>query len=277
MKLLRQCRDRRPEVSLVSAVPLTALNLTTEYSMSQWMGKPRHRDLRLFLRALQNRAPFASVLPDGDGHVEYQLDGDRADGIGTAHLLDALAVSLPLEKRWDSEWVRPMRAALEETDEGDLQLRTEEVAVRHASTAEHLTAHEEWVAATGLTGVRTAGELWKSRADFFPHLSFLARVEDDLRTLRHHWLTPVRDLLLELEVAVSRWDVGKDPEPAWRTKITPESETRKRLCRFVDLDGTTRVFDLHARMTPGAGRLHFRIRREDGTAVIAYIGPKLKG
>jgi hypothetical protein len=35
------------------------------------------------------------------------------------------------------------------------------------------------------------------------------------------------------------------------------------------------VFDLHARFTPGAGRLHFRLDPEPRRAVIAHVGRKL--
>jgi hypothetical protein len=38
----------------------------------------------------------------------------------------------------------------------------------------------------------------------------------------------------------------------------------------------TRVFDLHARFTPGAGRIHFRLDPTAQKFVIAYIGKKLE-
>lgn len=225
---------------------------------------------------MQNKAPFSSVHSGIEGEVEYRFAESRTDGIGTAHLIDGLAVSLPLEERWNREWITPKRSALEESDDGVLHLHEEEVEVRHASALEHLTVHEEWAKATGLADVRTGQALWDSRADFFPHLRFLHRVEEDLRTLHHYWLAPVKDLLLGLDASLNAWNTQKSPEPAWHTKVTPESETRRRLCGFTDLDGITRVFDLHARMTPNVGRLHFRLCRENGTAVIAYIGRKIQ-
>jgi hypothetical protein len=57
--------------------------------------------------------------------------------------------------------------------------------------------------------------------------------------------------------------------------VTPEAEQRKRLCMFVDLDGIERLFDWHARFTPGAGRIHLRLVPEEGKARIAHIGLKL--
>lgn len=63
--------------------------------------------------------------------------------------------------------------------------------------------------------------------------------------------------------------------PVWRSKITVEGEQRKLLCRFTDLDGQVRVFDLHGRFTPGAGRVHFRLVPEEGKARVAHVGLKL--
>jgi hypothetical protein len=46
---------------------------------------------------------------------------------------------------------------------------------------------------------------------------------------------------------------------------------------FTDLDGENRCFDLHARFTPGAGRIHFRLAPDDAgpRLVIAHVGHKL--
>jgi hypothetical protein len=57
--------------------------------------------------------------------------------------------------------------------------------------------------------------------------------------------------------------------------VTPEAETRKRLCRFEDFDGIERTFDLHGRFTPGPGRVYFRLVPELGAATVAHVGAKL--
>ncbi|MEU3217046.1 hypothetical protein [Streptomyces sp. NPDC006971] len=64
-------------------------------------------------------------------------------------------------------------------------------------------------------------------------------------------------------------------EPEWQSKVTPEGETRKRVCRFAD-DGEQETFHLHARFTPGAGRIHFRTIGEEGKIRIAHVGGKIR-
>ncbi|WP_346174857.1 hypothetical protein [Streptomyces cuspidosporus] len=48
------------------------------------------------------------------------------------------------------------------------------------------------------------------------------------------------------------------------------------MCRFTDLDGETSTFDLHARFTTGAGRIHFRLVPEERTIRLAHIGSKIR-
>jgi hypothetical protein len=88
-------------------------------------------------------------------------------------------------------------------------------------------------------------------------------------------LKAVAERLAELERAVAEWDPARRAEPEYRSLVTPEHQTRKWLCWFVDLDGASRLFDLHARFTPGAGRLHFRLEGAARSAVVAHVGEKL--
>jgi hypothetical protein len=57
--------------------------------------------------------------------------------------------------------------------------------------------------------------------------------------------------------------------------MTLTSESCQNVCWFTDLDGRDRLFDLHARVTSGHGRIHLRLVPESGMIRIAYIGLKL--
>lgn len=112
-------------------------------------------------------------------------------------------------------------------------------------------------------------------SDVFPDLEFLPRVQDNLAKLSTAWVEPVKERLAELQTATARWDVTAQPAPDWLSHVTPESQSRRQLCQFVDLDGTVRLFEMHARVTPGAGRVYFRLDGAKGKLVIAHIGQKL--
>jgi hypothetical protein len=277
VELLRTVRRWRGDIALVSQVPLGTVELAKGYSMQQWISaEAANRDRWRIIRAIQNRAPCSSVIPEGlSRDVEYQHDGRRADGLGAAHLLNGLAISLCLSSVWGRSWIPLLRSILVEGDDsGDPAIKEERVDVRHAATLDHAADHRIWVQEAGRDSLASGASIWASRGSFFPHLTFLPRVEEDLRDLRQDWVQSVVEVLLKLEQAVAEWKPSEVASPNWRTKITGDSETRKGLCEFLDTDGVIHIFELHARFTPGPGRLHFRLVPDDGTARIAYIGRK---
>ncbi|WP_326828593.1 hypothetical protein OIE13_20945 [Streptosporangium sp. NBC_01810] len=184
-------------------------------------------------------------------------------------------VGLLLDSEWDTAWVTATREILEEDDHGDPVLRTDDVEVRHVATRDHATQHEDRIKQSGLAELSSGVELWENRTELFTHIRFLPRVENDLRNLRLDWLEPVVDRLISINRAVVVWHRDGTAAPQWETKVTGEYQGREHLCEFVDLDGAVRTFELHARFTPGAGRLHFRLASEDRTVTVAYVGQKL--
>lgn len=274
--LLRKVRQHRTDVALVTERRFFDLDLGDDYSVREWAGDGRNRDALRYLRGMRQRAPFRDVAPaDLRDGTEY-FHGERpAEGLGTAHQVGGLAVSLPLAQLWEKPLLRLSQRGLAEDDAGAVALTETEVDVRHASRREHVDEHRQWLCDSELTRIHTGAALWEAREDVFPHLRFLPRVADDLLRLAPARLHPVKERLAELELAAAVWAPAVEAAPKWRSKVTPESDTRKALCRFVDTDGQLYLFDWHARFTPGAGRLHFRMDGVRQQLVVAYIGTKL--
>jgi len=277
VEMLRLIRGWRRDTALVTEHPLKSTELAPGYSVQQWISASgANRDRWRLILAIQNRAPYRSVLPAGvDDEVDYRYDGRRASGFGAAHLADGLAVSLPIDPVWDAPWVAATRTLLSEDVAGKPALIEDEVPVRHASDRTHVHHHKSWVEEVGHQELTSGIALWKGRLDHFPQLDFLPRVADDLRDLRPDWIGPVANVLLNLQRTVADWQRQGTPMPAWRSKVSPESASREHLCQFEDLDGQRRLFEWHARFTPGPGRLHFRLVPESRTIRVAYIGRKL--
>ncbi len=276
--LLRSVRKLSLDITLVTHVTLASMEIAEGYYIQQWIGAdPANKDRWRFIRAIQNRAPFTAMSPsDLQNGLEYFRDGRRSDGLGLADLLDGLAISLPLDKQWSEPWLQVTRSALEEDDSGEITVQTEGRSVRHASGDEHVIHHKQWIASAGRNEISVGIDIWRAKNDLFPNLTFLPRVEQDLRNLRRDWVRPATEQLRKLEVSIAAWKESRTALPLWHTKITGEYERREHGCEFTDLDGVVRVFELHARMTPGAGRLHFRLVTEDRTVRVAYIGMKIQ-
>ncbi|MFC4855059.1 hypothetical protein [Actinophytocola glycyrrhizae] len=276
VEVVRKIRRIRQDIALVTHVRFNSIQLADDFYISQWISaEPANRDRWRFIRAIENRAPFRSVTPDGSGYLEYRHDDRPAEGLGGAHLLDSVALSLPVAEPWNHASIVITRSTLTEDDSGDLAVVDDEVFVRHIATAEHADQHHGWLQHEGQHKLRSCRAIWENRGEFFPHLTFLPRVKADFDACGQDWVHPIAKLLSSMERAVANWSPNNAASPEWQTKVTGESMSRQELCRFTDIDGMPRVFGLHGRFTPGPGRIYFRLVPENGTARIAYIGRKL--
>ncbi|MGI5340561.1 hypothetical protein ACQEVS_25770 [Streptomyces sp. CA-181903] len=267
------------DTSLVSEVDLKALEVAEGYSIGKWIGSsPKNHARWQRLLSLRNRSPIRSVYPapDADGNLEYRHHGDVALGLGAAHFMDGMAVSLPVAPQWEAPFVILDRSELVELDDGTLKVEHANVEARHLSAVPHADDHRSWIRESSLARAATGRQIWERKDGLYPHLQFLPCTEAMLTGLDPHWIVPVRRCLERLEAAVALWDPETRPEPEWQTKVTPESRTRKKVCWFSDMDGFTRLFELHARFTPGMGRVYFRLVPEERGIRLAHIGSKIR-
>ncbi|MFC9846245.1 hypothetical protein ACFWFF_04465 [Streptomyces sp. NPDC060223] len=267
------------ETSLVSEGDLKSLEIAEGYPIGKWIGShPKNHARWQRLRALQNRSPVRSVYPtpDADGGLEYRHGGETVLGLGAAHFMDGIAVSLPVASEWQTPRVGLDRGELVELDDGSLEFESGTVDVRHVSAVLHVDEHRSWIRESSLARAVTGRQIWEGRADLYPHLQFLPRTEGQFSSLDPGWVVPVRRCMERLEAAVAIWEPEARPEPEWQTRVTPESQTRRQVCWFSDLDGELRLFELHARFTPGMGRIHFRLVPEERAIRLAHIGSKIR-
>lgn len=206
---------------------------------------------------------------------EYKCGGLACVGLALAHEGRHLAVSFR-SPSWEVDRVLLTETSLAEAD-GALVEQTADHELPHASTPIHVETWVRFLRESALDVDLLASDVWADRACLFPCLGFLARVEADLEGLERHELEQVCERLHEMNDACREWTLGTSAMPMWKSRVSPESKGRKGLCEFTDMDGVVRCFDLHARFTPGAGRVHFRLRSRSDvpSAVVAYIGQKL--
>jgi hypothetical protein len=272
---VKKCRDG---TSLVLPIQRDHLELAEGYFIGQWLGaRSRNVDLWRVIKAMRSRAPYREAIPPGLGDTfEYMVNGKVAEGARAAHLLDGLLVSLPVDSAWDASWISAQCSEVVEGDDDDVEITTKPVSIRHAATVEHAKTHQKWIRQAGLSAFRTGGEIWEAWADAYPNLEVLSQIREHLYGLDPAWVIPVALRLRILDVAVAQWKVtGREPHD-WGTYVTSESQTRRPHCMFADLDGEWRLFELHARFTPGAGRIYFRLVSETRKVRIAYIGLKIR-
>lgn len=276
--------DRQGTALITQADSLLALQLAPGHPIGKWMGAPGTDEvLRLRLKRLDDRSPYRTVFPEGEtfSDIAYQHDGETVEGLGYAHLLGGVGISLPLEAGWDTDRITLVQERL--TDDEHTSSVSTEVEIRHAARARHVDTHLEWIGRGANTirqkaveGLRTGTELWERCPDLFPLLQFTPLAEQHFAELTPAWVRPVGERLGELQDAVSDWDPDRQPiSPQWRSYVRTEFEMRRKLCWFPDTDGTNRLFDWHCDFLPKPGRMHFRLVHEERTLRIAYVGRKL--
>lgn len=282
-ELLRACVAIRPDLVLVSSLPLAGTPMTGE-GLSFGAVAQRRGGLALdqwrYVRSRQNIAPFsvARDLPVEDLGTEWHFDDRRCVGLGLAATAGQLAISLASDSCWSASAIALQRSVVVEAG-NELLVEQNPVVVKHASSTEHVTAHRDFIANLALPTPFSGQDLWADRKHRYPSLQFLPRVENQVRRLPHgaEWVSSIHGRLDELDRTVREWDPKTDLSPRWLSHVTPEHEQRKRLCEFTDdIDGKVHCFDLHARFTPGAGRIHFRIVNGNPPSLrIAHVGEKL--
>jgi hypothetical protein len=278
LKRLRKCNKK---FALNTVGPIANYQVADGFTLQSILGGVLFKEEWDFIRSLNDRSPFAAGL-ESSLLQEIELMEFRtrtgkvtSSALAWATLLDSATVSFQAHPDWSEAWVDAAFSVLEE----DGEIRESEVRVRNASQVTHVDQHADWLKVLGLSEAPSAVEVWRERAERFPGLRFLPRVEKDLSALEGSGV-PFLQALSALEALskdVSNWK----PESAWpvfSTKATPEAEQRKRLCWVVD-DATEKkeLFDMHTRFTGGfAGRVHFRVDAQGKSVVVAYVGGKLE-
>ncbi|PZU44613.1 MAG: hypothetical protein DI566_12085 [Microbacterium sp.] len=272
--LLLAVRRRRGDAALVSSFPLSEVALFEHHTLGEWGSRAANRDRWRVVRLMQSRSPGWHRDRD-DEASEYCVGGDTVVALGDAHMSEGLLVSFRTSGVWDLEWVEGTRTYLVELD-GEIQLKSEGVQVRHGSVESHLDAHLEWVSTAGTAEVESGADLQSKCGEMFTKLKFLPRAEDQLKSLDPKWVAPVAQTLALLNRALVEWSPSSS-HPSWYTHVTADSQSRRAegLMDFRDLDGTVRTFDTHARFTPGHGRIHFKLDTATRTATVAHVGHKL--
>lgn len=264
--------------TLRTSVPLNAWVLAPEYPLSRWRNEPSvDREVRLRVLSVQANSPAVQeeaepALADRARENEYLHEGQPATGLGLAYLLDGLAVSLPIEP-----WNVPRVEVCERSLQADNSLRDRPVVVRHASCTKHVAEHGEWL--RPVVELVDGQDLWRRSEGWFPSLQFCASVEAQLAALDrgHPLLMQIYKRLKTLDAYAAQWKAGVF-QPDTLGNVSRSSETALKKYReqytFKCPDDNERLFSWHARLAPGAWRLHFA-PEGPGAFFIGYIGAHL--
>ena len=237
------------------------------------------RDEYVFLMRLATKIPLLQDAQEDvaerfracEGHT---LPADDGAPLVLCAIANWIAVGFPSKLMWDRDRINVRF----------VELLPDETIVEATEKVDNLTrsVHARLIVDRHRSRVRTVDnhrELWDNRGTAFPHLAFGPGVEQDLERAAH-LLDTIIGKLADLDQSVEEWRIGGGPAPAWRTRVTSESNATRRdrksmnARRFPSISGTTELFEWHARYG-GTGRIHLRFEAHTREVEVGYIGPHL--
>lgn len=277
---LRKLKKINGKIALNTVQSIGKYQISDNWSLQIILGGNSCREEWDFIRALNDRSPFAAGMEEGlldeVRGMEFRTKPGmvQSSALAWAALLDSATVSFDAHSDWKKSWVES--AYIELDINGDVH--ETDISIRNASKVEHAEEHFEWLTTIGQIAVETAAQVWAEKTDQFPGLRFLPRVEKDLTELECSGI-PFQQAIAALKCLVNdvkNWKIDC-PWPDFSTKASPEAQQRQNFCYVVDdVTNKSELFHWHTRFTGGiAGRVHFRVDGTNRQIVVAYIGGKL--
>src|SRR6185312_11231386 len=174
---------------------LNDVPLAPGYSLVKWRNDSNvSREARSFFRTLMTKLPLLvdvvnPEINNKNAMSQFWHQGVEAKGLGVAHLLDALAISLMSDAQWNSSYLG--LTSIELNDDGELGDKSN-IDVVHASRREHILEHADWISErkeyrrrVALATIYDGIDLWMRKEELFPRLQFCRNVESQLRNVLH--------------------------------------------------------------------------------------------
>lgn len=209
---------------------LDSLELASDYPIARWRNDiDVDRDARRFFTTLITKSPFLKDVIDPGVLNSFDLsdffhDGDRAFGLGVAFLLEALAVSIRSEACW---YAYKLQLAISQMD-GNGEVTDSIVEIHHASSSDHVREHMSWIKMRlqyeKQNALHDGMDIWNYKDEWFPHLYFCEKVEEQLQTLpQGDMIKSVFRWLQKLESYCNGWSGGSFEPDKISNGITTES------------------------------------------------------
>ena len=241
----------------------------------------RTREVAAYLRGLSTKAPLLSGVSSDVADRFLRCEGKTLPSTDGEPLVfcavtEAISVGFPSEPVWERDrlTVTFLKLLADGTFEDASEVIDNLTCIGHADSI--VTRHRDLLRFY----CADASELWRRRAELFPHLAFGSDVEGHLAKLNPGLLPTLVNRLAELDETAAAWTADGGDAPAWTCKVTPESESLmnneklRNARRFRSVRGERLLFEWHARFGGGA-RIHLRFDARKREIEIGYIGVHL--
>ncbi|WP_413586043.1 hypothetical protein [Bdellovibrio sp. HCB274] len=269
-------------------VKINQIELSSGYYISNWAADQSiNREKRLYIHTLLTKNPLLKELPDplceDIKETSVKVYRTHGDGVTVSYLTDNPVISFNTDPKWDVPLLDIEVEQLKTGDQGNPEIVQHTSTLINFSTLQSFQANRTKIQQIHLRRFATIEDFWARKGDVYPHLTFSPEVKDQLAgytTPQQQFFQQAMMRLNEINNYCQTWSSGPCTILSDIPNISPESlstmQAYGELRKFPDDSGSYKLCELHARITPGPGRIHFYPLPDQKKIFIGYIGPKLK-
>lgn len=284
--VLKRSRSIGIKPNVRASKDLKEIELCAGYFVSNWcVDKSVDKERRLYLLGLITKSPLLEGLPKeieiGKIEVEVRFDGMQGEGLTIAHLTENPILSFNTNEKWRPDELTVQIRTLKVDLSGNCDTVDETRTLINFCTLENLESNIKKVSQLQNKRFSSIEDFWAKKEMIFPHLEFSPTVLANLQLLGHKnpVFVQMADLFSKFNSYCIDWKDGPFMLSKQLPNISSESESTMQAYgkdrEFSDNLGNVHICELHARLTPGAQRVHFRPFSERRTIFIGYVGKKL--
>jgi hypothetical protein len=208
----------------------------------------------------------------------FSFNGKESKGLGVAHLLQTLAVSLATDDCWDTDKI----ILVHDYFDSNYDVVSKSVDINNAAKLGHIDSHVDYFIEKRKALISKCSEIWNQRETVFPNLIFCGKTHKQLtKGLGSRYVYQIYDRLKSLNEYLNTWKTGNFDISDFTTQqnltCSPESDCTLRLYgdqrRFSIPGKGTELFTLHIKT--GDLRFYFLPDIVTRKAYIGYIGVHL--
>jgi hypothetical protein len=252
---------------------LAEFEIAEGYPIGYWLGD--HEVDPDAIRLYKSRIGLGPYLTQNevqilksDYDLEVQVGGKESLGCEAAYLLGGIVLSFATAPSWNEDVLKVEVTKLRADDKFEMFCDW----LNHVSEISHIENHQDLFAQESDL---TPKDVWLTKLDVYPSLLFCESLEHEFlhECQNQKKYQAILKKLSSLNEYFCNWTDGGFELDDMKSKCTPETqqtlnENENQLSR-VCADGISRLFSLHLRYTPGAGRIYFY---PDASLRKAHIG-----
>jgi hypothetical protein len=285
--VLRGSRQIGIRPGVRTQIALGAIEIAPDYYISNWCADQAvSKEKRLYVLSIATKSPLLVGLPDAISadvkEVAVSKDGEIGDGLTVAYLTNSPLISMDSHHKWrPSELAVTVETLVANAESGEVNIEVSDALLLNFCTLGSLAEMQNRVQEISQTRFESIEEFWALRVEVFPKLEFSLDVKKTLigLGLNNPLFMQAIEKFRQMNAYCESWVDGPCEIVDTIPNISDESVSTMQ--QF----GEARLFRhesggylecrLHARLTPGAWRIHFAPNVAKKTIFVGYVGQKL--